>query len=104
MPNSAEYMRQYYIDHKEDWQKRYQRNKKDPKFCERRKVYNKQRYDENPEQKKRYEKEYRVKNKERILAKEKIYYQKNKERILAYRFLNKYADVMSEYILSLDEY
>jgi hypothetical protein len=115
--SKAEYMRQYYIDHKEDYQKRYERNRKNPKFVEERREYSKQRYHENPEEKKQYSKEYREKNKEIVSAKAKAkyketketknkkqreYYQKNKERIKAYRYLKKYADVMADFVISLE--
>jgi hypothetical protein len=112
MPNSAEYMRQYYIDNKDKYKERYQRNKKNPRFVKKSRENTKKHYDENPEEKKQYAKEYRAKhqeqnkkyhkahyekNKEMRLAKQKTYYEKNKVRILEQRFMRKYVDVMSEY-------
>ena len=50
--SKAAYMRQYYIDHKEDYQKRYERNKKNPTFVKKTREYTKKKYEENPEEKK----------------------------------------------------
>tara|TARA_R110001632_G_scaffold131054_2_gene245192 strand:+ start:510 stop:872 length:363 start_codon:yes stop_codon:yes gene_type:complete len=115
--SKAAYMRQYYIDHKEDYQKRYERNRKNPKFVEKRKEYSKERYHENPEEYQQYAKEYREKNKEIISKKAKAkyketkemknkkqreYYQKNKVRLAENRFMRRYIDVMADFVISLE--
>lgn len=117
--SKAAYMRQYYIDHKEEYHERYKKYRKDPKFVEKRQNYSRERYHENPEEYKKYSKEYRAKNKESISKQTKLYYEKNREihnkkqreyyqknkvRLAEYRFMRRYIDVMSDFILSLEEF
>lgn len=114
---SQEYWKQYYIDHIDEFKERYQKYAKKQSYKERCAKYqkkyqnenreelnknNRQRYHKNKEKHKERQKAYYQKNKKQICANGKTYYEKNKERLADIRYLLKYADVMAEFVISLD--
>ena len=125
MPQSAEYFRQYYIDNKEDFQERYKRYSKSAAWRAKTAENHKKYYQENKDvilkkqkkidlakkrtdaqiqhtqklQKDRYE---RIKEAKK--AQSKLWYENNKDKVKEARFMRKYRDVISEFILSLEEF
>ncbi len=115
MPSDPAYMRQYYLEHKQEYHERYLQYKKNPKFVERSKKNSRKHYLENAEDKIRRVQEHRAnqlkvaeaqgrvdEHKLAIKNYHKQWYQKNKVRLADNKYLLKYADVMAEFVISLD--
>ena len=114
---SKEYWQQYYIEHIDEFKERYQKYAKRKSYKERCAKYqkkyqnenreelnknNRERYGQNKDKHKKKAKAYYKKNQEQIKLRAKAYYQKNKVYLADTRYLLKYADVMAEFVISLD--
>tara|TARA_R110001592_G_scaffold2385_1_gene14161 strand:+ start:521 stop:976 length:456 start_codon:yes stop_codon:yes gene_type:complete len=102
MPASKEYFQRYYIEHIDEYKERYKKYAKKESYKERVSKYQKKYHQENKDHINKYKQELYKKNQEKNRIKAKAYYQKNKVRLADNRYLLKYADIMAEFVISLD--